>query len=98
MSLSMPIQWHHSHADPIWPEGIFKAVSGEILMCCVCSVHAAGERHADGEHGAREDRRRHPRLPLRSHREDHLALLLKRKYLVFGSFLVEYSIKQRLQQ
>jgi hypothetical protein len=24
MSLSRPIQWYHSHADPIWPDGTFK--------------------------------------------------------------------------
>ncbi len=24
MSFSRPIQWHHSHADPIWPDGTFK--------------------------------------------------------------------------
>jgi hypothetical protein len=53
----------------LWPKLL-------IMMSCVCSVHAAGERHADGEHGAREDRRRYPRLPLRSHREAYLALLL----------------------
>jgi hypothetical protein len=23
MSFSMPIQWFHSHEDPIWPEGTF---------------------------------------------------------------------------
>jgi hypothetical protein len=23
MSFSRPIQWYHSHADPIWPDGIF---------------------------------------------------------------------------
>jgi hypothetical protein len=67
-------------------------------MCCVCSVHAAGERHADGEHGAREDRRRYPRLPLRSHREVPHGTLAVKKDLVFGYFFVEYSIKQLLQQ
>ncbi len=24
MSFSRPIQWHHSHADPLWPDGAFK--------------------------------------------------------------------------
>jgi hypothetical protein len=24
MSLSRPIQWYNSHADPIWPDGTFK--------------------------------------------------------------------------
>jgi hypothetical protein len=23
---SRPIQWYHSHADPIWPDGTFKFV------------------------------------------------------------------------
>jgi hypothetical protein len=23
MSFSRPIQWYHSHADPIWPDGDF---------------------------------------------------------------------------
>ena len=22
MSFSRPIQWYHSHADPIWPDGV----------------------------------------------------------------------------
>ncbi len=25
MSFSRPVQWYHSHADPIWPDGTFKA-------------------------------------------------------------------------
>jgi hypothetical protein len=25
MSFSRPIQWHHFHAEPIWPDGIFKS-------------------------------------------------------------------------
>jgi hypothetical protein len=24
MIFSMPIQWYHSHVDPIWPDGTFK--------------------------------------------------------------------------
>jgi hypothetical protein len=24
MSFTRPIQWYHSHADPIWPDGTFK--------------------------------------------------------------------------
>ncbi len=27
MSFLRPIQWYHSHADPIWPNGTFKASS-----------------------------------------------------------------------
>ncbi len=23
MSFSMPIQWHHYHEDPLWPDGTF---------------------------------------------------------------------------
>jgi hypothetical protein len=23
MTFSMPVQWYHSHADPIWPDGTF---------------------------------------------------------------------------
>ncbi len=26
MSFSRPIQWYHSHADPIWPDGTVKAL------------------------------------------------------------------------
>jgi hypothetical protein len=26
MSFSRPIQWYHSHADPIWLDGTFKSV------------------------------------------------------------------------
>ncbi len=25
MFFSRPIQWYHSHADPIWPDGTFKS-------------------------------------------------------------------------
>ncbi len=25
MSFSRPIQWYHSHADPIWPDGFFNS-------------------------------------------------------------------------
>jgi hypothetical protein len=27
MSFSRPIQWYHSHVDPIWPDGTFKVKS-----------------------------------------------------------------------
>jgi hypothetical protein len=27
MSFSMPIQWFHSHEDPIWPDGTFKTAA-----------------------------------------------------------------------
>ncbi len=26
MSFSMPIQWFHSHEDPIWPDGTFNTM------------------------------------------------------------------------
>jgi hypothetical protein len=29
MSFSRPIQWYHSQADPIWPDGTFNATSSE---------------------------------------------------------------------
>jgi hypothetical protein len=31
MSFSTPIQWYHSHADPIWPDGTFKFIYIEGL-------------------------------------------------------------------
>ncbi len=30
MSFSRPIQWYHSHADPIWPDGTFKAFGKDL--------------------------------------------------------------------
>jgi hypothetical protein len=35
MSFSRPIQWYHSQADPIWPDGTFK---GKIIFCGAVSV------------------------------------------------------------
>jgi hypothetical protein len=32
MSFSMPIQWHHYHVDPIWPDGTFKGGGGGALL------------------------------------------------------------------
>ncbi len=32
MSFSRPIQWYHSHADPIWPDGTFKTRECVFLM------------------------------------------------------------------
>ncbi len=29
MSFSRPIQWYHSHADPIWPDGNFNKQTEE---------------------------------------------------------------------
>ncbi len=39
MSLSRPIQWYHSHADPIRPDGIFKITQPckkEYAELCGC--------------------------------------------------------------
>ncbi len=30
MFFSRPIQWYHSHVDPIWPDGTFKGC--QIMM------------------------------------------------------------------
>jgi hypothetical protein len=30
MSFTRPIQWCHSHADPFWPDGNFKAALKNI--------------------------------------------------------------------
>ncbi len=30
MSFSRPIQWYHSHADPIWPDGTFNLTNQRI--------------------------------------------------------------------
>ncbi len=32
MSFSRPIQWYHSHADPIWPNGTFKNTDVKIKV------------------------------------------------------------------
>ena len=31
MSISRPIQWYHSHVDPIWPDGTFKKESARAI-------------------------------------------------------------------
>jgi hypothetical protein len=30
MSFSKPIQWYHSHADPVWPDGTFKETGSPV--------------------------------------------------------------------
>jgi hypothetical protein len=44
MSFSRPIHWYRSHADSIWPDGIFKkfvvSVGGDVLRAAL--RHAAG--------------------------------------------------------
>ncbi len=32
MSFSRPIQWYHSHADPIWPDGTFISKIHQIQL------------------------------------------------------------------
>jgi len=32
MSSSMPVQWYHSEADPIWSDGTFKQVDQELTL------------------------------------------------------------------
>ncbi len=39
MSFSRPIQWYHSYADPIWPDGTFNEPQifvGNVWALCVC--------------------------------------------------------------
>ncbi len=40
MSFSRPIQWYHSHADPIWPDGTFNCLSTQD-----CPLHAISISH-----------------------------------------------------
>ncbi len=39
MSFSRPIQWYHSHAVPIWPDGTFNR---NLMLCFVykCAAKA----------------------------------------------------------
>ncbi len=36
MFFSRPIQWYHSHVDPIWPEGNFQGFSKILLQTGYC--------------------------------------------------------------
>ncbi len=43
-----PIQWYHSHADPIWPDGTFKGTDVKkmkelksMLSICSCFTREA---------------------------------------------------------
>ena len=38
MSFSMPIQWHHSHEDPIWPDGTFQIWSDPEIILAVLGI------------------------------------------------------------
>jgi hypothetical protein len=39
MSISRPIQWYHSHADPIWPDGTFKTpIVLDCVLYCIFSI------------------------------------------------------------
>jgi hypothetical protein len=40
MSFSRPIQWYHSHADPIWPEGTFKSKTKGGYLRHSCDFYA----------------------------------------------------------
>jgi hypothetical protein len=35
MFFSKPIQWYHSHADPIWPDGTFKVIDEQELYLLI---------------------------------------------------------------
>jgi hypothetical protein len=32
-SFLRPVQWYHSHVDPIWPDGTFNDLPGYVLQC-----------------------------------------------------------------
>ncbi len=51
MSFSRPIQWYHSHADPIWPDGSFKP--REICNWSKDEVKAAYRRGKMRKHDSR---------------------------------------------
>ncbi len=43
MSFPRPIQWYHSHADLIWPDGTFKCLGGLfVLFFYMQMVHWSG--------------------------------------------------------
>jgi hypothetical protein len=49
MSFSMPIQWYHTHADPIWPDGTFKSdfyiakrIGGSLIKEGLCNNRGKG--------------------------------------------------------
>ncbi len=37
MAFSRPIQWYHSHADPIWPDGTFNCRRGSHILFLIRS-------------------------------------------------------------
>ncbi len=41
MSFLRPIQWYHSHADPIWPDGTFKLRTVAFLLTGLDFLSAA---------------------------------------------------------
>ncbi len=58
MSFSRPIQWYHSHVDPIWPDGTFKIPSESLFFL------QPEHRVAGGRGGPHPERRGgNPRLP-----------------------------------
>ncbi len=38
MSLSRPIQWYHSHADPVWPDGTLNILCTKEVNKDACMV------------------------------------------------------------
>ncbi len=42
MSFSRPIQWYHSHADPVWPDSTFNSRFSRKFKCfavpLICDV------------------------------------------------------------
>ncbi len=45
MSFLRPIQWYHSHADPIWPDGTFKLRTMAFLLTGLDFLSAAATQH-----------------------------------------------------
>ncbi len=56
MSFSRPIQWYHSHADPIWPDGTFKS---RIWIRNKIFIHNSSctQARVDSERDERGDKR-----------------------------------------
>jgi len=46
MSFSRPIQWYHSPADPIWPDGTFKDRKSTIINKNVVTNNNMGIKNA----------------------------------------------------
>jgi hypothetical protein len=48
MSLSRSIQWYHSHADPIWPDGTFNILCTKEVNMDACMVRNIRQSQAVG--------------------------------------------------